>query len=344
MGRHKRMVSATRPRENSDTSAAATRGDIWRPSIEPAHQERFDALAQYRPKIQVTDLAAIWPVAAAMIAQAPATTIGTDRKRLTQLCHLLAHDRDVHGGVDLRRALQRENVDHYIYKGHPGRPTPGSIRTYKSHLYRFGRILHPTEYPEALVTANRNEVRAPYSADEIRALYRHQHSLSDSLAGRLLAVLDLATGAGARSEEIATLTGASIHTIRARGEDITCVDIPSRRTGELRTVPIHDPAKGGRLLRRARDLGPDEWLLPGSRHNAVNGIRTTIRRRGVEITMSAVRLRHTWIVDLAQHGVPTALLLRLADLGDSHTLHDLTRWMRRYHPAEATEWIQEAMS
>ena len=71
MGRHKRMDSAAQPRENSDTAADATQGDIWRPSIEPAHQERFDTLIQYRPKILVADLAAIRTVAAAMIAQAP---------------------------------------------------------------------------------------------------------------------------------------------------------------------------------------------------------------------------------------------------------------------------------
>jgi hypothetical protein len=292
---------------------------------------------------QVDDIATLLPVAAAMVAQAPATTLQTDRKRVTQLCMLLAHDRDVRGGVDLRRALRRENVDHYLRHGCRGQVS-ASLGTYQSHLYRFGRILHPADYPAAPVKVDRTAVRAPYDHREVTALYRMRLGLSDHLSGRLTAVLDLTTGAGARSEEMTTLTGASMHPISTGRGNVVCVDLPSRRTGELRTVPILDDAKAGRLMQRAQHVGPDGWLVTGSRHNAVNSVQQAVRDRGVDITMSAVRLRHAWIVDMAQHGIPTAMLLSIADLGDSHTLYDLSKWMRTYEPAEAAEWLREALS
>jgi hypothetical protein len=304
--------------------------------------ERFETLRAYQPLISIADSATILPIAARLVAAAPAKRIGTDRKRLTWLCQLLAYDRDVRGGVNPGRALRQEHVDHYLRHGCAGQDS-SSIRTYKSALYVFGRMFHPGDYPPKPVKVDRADVQAPYSDRDVRRLYRGRVGLSEHLAQRLTIVLDLATGVGARAEEMTTLTGASMHVITVNRTKIICLDLPSRRTGEIRTVPVVDPAKGGRLLTRAQEVG-DGYLLTGSRHNAVNSVRDAIRKHGVNISFSAVRLRHTWIVDLAQRGIPTALLLQMADLGDSHTLHDLSKWARQYSPNDAAAWMREAMS
>lgn len=355
MGRHKRMDAAHR-----DSTLVPVAGDPeagleskieaklearldskpgaqvqpWWPEVEPERRALYDELAAFRPRLVVKDLGALVSVAAAMVVQDPAKTRETDRKRVTLLCQLLAHDRDIHGSIDLRRALRRVHVERYT-RVVTGSDKPGTLAAYSSHFNRFGRLLHPGDYPPRSEPISRPRVRPPYSEQEVKALYRHRLTVSETVARRLVVVLDLATGAGARAEEMNTLTGSSIRGVPgADGTEVVYVDLPSRRTGELRSVPVFNAVKGSRLRARAQEVGADGYLLPGPRRNAVNSVRTAAARSGVNFDLHAVRLRHTWIVELAQRPIPTAVLLKLADLGDSHTVFELAKYMRPFDEVE----------
>lgn len=354
MGRHRKMASGNSSVAESTPVSRATgqeaprHGDAdtapWCPAIEPHQVELYHYLVQVPVGVPIKGLAAITPVAAAMVVQAPAVTRETDRKRLVLMCQLLAHDRDMHGDIDLRRAMHRVHVDHYVRSG-SGSQTSGTIAAYSSHFYRFGRLLHPAEYPAPREPLRRTRVQRPYSPAEVQALYRRHLSLTDHLADRLLTMLDLATGVGARSDEMVSLTGSSVRQIpTGGGASAVCVELPSRRTGVIRTIPVLGASKAGRLWRRAQVAGPDGYLLEGGRRNAVNGVQRAIRARGVSIDISAVRLRYFWIVEIAHRPIPVATFLQLADLGDSHSLHELSRHMRGYEPDEVAAIMAGALA
>lgn len=347
MGRHKKMAPGTRmpsPETVAPLPDPSSGSRPWRPSVESHQQQRYVYLLQHRPDVWIADMGSVVGIAAAMVVQAPAETTETDRKRLLLLCQLLDQDREVRGGLDLRRALRRVNVDNYVQTGVHGL-SPKSRAAYRSHYYRFGRLLHPAEYPAPLVRVSRTVVQPAYSTEEISRLYRRRASLSDLVGESLTTMLDLGCGVGARSTEMSALTGASVRVERlGLGREIVIVDLPTKRTGQIRSVPVLDPVKGRRLLKRARSVGPDGYLLPGSRKNAVNGVQRAVRRRGVDITISAVRLRHAWIVELASRPIPARLVLQLADLGDSHTLYEVTKTLGCYGEHEAADWFSEAIA
>ena len=96
-------------------------------------------------------------------------------------------------------------------------------------------------------------------------------------------------------------------------------------------------------MARALDVGSDGYLIEGSRRNAVNGVQTAIRRRGIDIEVSAVRLRHYWAVDLMQYSIPTAVFMQIADLGDSHTLYELSKFVRAVPDSGVAGWFAGAV-
>lgn len=342
MGRYRSMPSGHGVAQSPSVARAAAHAVLadrpWRPDVAEETRGLYRELISRMPDLPIKDIDQVGRIAAAMVTTVPGHTLESQRRRMVLLCDLLDYDRELNGDLDLRRALRHGTVESFL-RYQAGTQSRATVRTYASHLRPFGRLLHPQEYPPRQPTAREARVQAPLTDDEVKALYRKRLSVSEMLACRLETALDLTTGAGARSEEMTDLTGSCVRTLPTTFGDAVCVDLTSRRTGLIRTVPFLDPVKGARVLRRAQQVGPDAYLLPGARRNAVNSVQTAIRKHGVDLTLPAVQLRHWWICDVARKPIPTAAFLQVADLGDSHTLFELAKAIPAYDPTTASQWF-----
>lgn len=127
----------------------------------------------------------------------------------------------------------------------------------------------------------------------------------------------------------------------ASGCQPVMVNLTNPVTGLVRRVPVLEAAKGERLVARARDVGDGRTLLVGSRKNRVNAVQQQVQRQEPRLTVSALRLRQSWIVGLANR-VPAALLLQLADIGDTRMLAQLRPWMDTYDDQRAIQALAVA--
>lgn len=296
------------------------------------------ALSAYSPRSTRNVSPAVIAAAAPIVARLPYEGWIVDRERICQLCDLLKADEAVHGAVDSARALRPENVDYFLSRR--SFRTDNTFRTLRSLYYRFGRALHPTLYPEQRIQAPRTrDLLAPYTPDELSRLYDFALATSPVLSRRMLIVLDVIGGTGALTTELSRLCGSHIRPLAmdsARAV-VTLID----RQGVVRDVPVTDRVRSGRLLRFADEEG-DGRLLPYHRKRLVCHLQDALSKHGSGLQLNAVRLRHTWLVDLLNRRVPVAAVMQLAGIGDAHTLAGLRRWMRTYDTAELATLLTEA--
>ncbi|MFD4993957.1 hypothetical protein ACFWH7_16625 [Cellulosimicrobium cellulans] len=308
-----------------------------------ADQQRRASLATFEPTSPVAQLAVT--TALEVVMQNPAVAEQTDRRRLGVLAALFDRYLAVHGDFDPSRALARAEVDAFIgthMQGH-GR---GTISTYRSDLSRYGRLYHPDAYPKLDRRPARATTLRPYMGAEVARMWQLTSTVTDKVARRMQLIIALAAGAGARANEMTTLVGASVRVVLRNGARTVCVDLPSRRSGVIRTVPIVDQRSAMTLRAAAEAIGPDDYLLSGTgkRTNVVNRTRSHLQQQQPGEEFSAVRLRHFWIVRLASSSFPTAAVLHLADLGDSHTLTELRPYFRQFDDTELLDWMREVSS
>lgn len=247
----------------------------------------------------------------------------TDRIAAPHVARYLALESERVGGFDYRSAFRRANVDRYLMDI-VTRKTTRSMRTIKWILYDVGRLVHPREYPEARsVWAPRPKRITAASPEDIRNWYALAPSLPPSLRQRLILLLDLCYGAGARPPDFKILRGTSIsHEVDA-GRTVAVVRLPNT-AGGTRQVPVLDPDISRRLLNLARARG-SEYLHPATKgqveRNAANRTAERLRERGHR-TISAAALRNRWIMDLIVTPIPPALLPQLADVIDFQIIAD----------------------
>lgn len=347
MGRHAKPARQEHPTVRDDSSPATATGSRLspRPTSGFVHVDEDRREALLRTRLAAPTDPGHLQVAVDVVMLDPAREATTDRRRLACLVALLARDAAINGGVvDATRALQRDHVDRFVrteYEGY-GR---GTITTYRSDLYRYGRRLHPMAYPRRSRTPARPEVQPPYSAPEVSRLWTRAESLTPPVRSRMRTILACGAGAGARPDEMPLLRGSDVIVDGGQGCPQASLRLTSRRHGGTRTVPILEVNGATALSEAATAAGPAGYLLHGrDRRNAVSKVNERLRLQDKRYRVRAPRLRHYWIVSMASTCLPTALLLQFADLHDSHTLADLQPYMRPFTDAEALAWVREVGS
>lgn len=353
MGRHKRLNSAASgdpvyAREVRDDTSTAVPNRVRRLAERLLRtEEQKSCFARLRTlSIQVVES----PLRAQAIERGSlvcAVAGVSDPKRARMLMRYLYTEAVVHQVVDEERALTRERLDQYLYRDQTF--SLRSQRMYRSVLYDAGRVLYPREFPAPKAVLG-PRIKRKTAADPRMAveLYALAPSLPASLRLRLVLILDLATGAGLRAQEIRGIEGRDVDTRRiGPGHEVVVISVRYRGTVD-RVVPIVDPRRGQRILDRARQVGPDQALMPtGARghtveKNAVNRVTEQLKGLGYP-GVDANGLRNRWIHDLAKTpGIPAAALMRMAGIGDLQVLADQKELLPQYSPEELAELLINA--
>jgi hypothetical protein len=172
---------------------------------------------------------------------------------------------------------------------------------------------------------------APYTPADIAHWLIWAQSLTTGLQRRnAVMLLTLTLGCGLAVEDIADLRGRHIE----RGPSGRCfVHVPGRRA----RVVLCRYAYEDLLLTYAQDVGEDEWVFRPdweartSKHITSTWAERYARHVGRDSreTIQPQRLRTTWFVDLLDHEVHLAVILRASGLA---TLHSLTRYLQFTKP------------
>lgn len=287
-------------------------------------------------------------LAVGLLVQAGQASRGSNHRRLRLLAGVLMHDESLHGDLDPHRALTRDSIDAYLGTLEPRYATT-TIACYSSDLRHFSRALYPHAYPNALRQREGKGPmplrHSPCSHAEIDRLWRDTRHVHPRLASNARVVIAAAAGAGARAQEITQIRGRDVLTSTGPdGRRVTSLDLTCLSRGERRIVPVMHQRLAHFLRETARDAAPDAHLLtysPGQSRGVSNTI-AFLRLAGVATDVNAVRLRHRFVLDLVTSGVPTAAVMHLADIGDSHLLARLKPFMPDYTPEQMVELLESA--
>lgn len=211
--------------------------------------------------------------------------------------------------------LDPDTVERYICVGIPNWRSRG---TYRAMLRRLGPLLTtkaPWEpRPEAVT---RRHVAAPYSPDELEALWRdaqHQGTPARQRAGQ--ALIALGAGAGLDGRWCTRVAAADI--IRRDGIVFVRVGEPSPRP-----VPVLARWEGV-VCDLAASVG-NEFLVGGQSlaKNRASNLAMKFKVGHGHPTLSAARLRSTWLVHHLMVGTRLPELMRAAGLAGVTVLSDL---------------------
>lgn len=316
MGRHQAQRSLDPSQVPGAGSGPGTAGRRWVPPIGVDHQ-RVAMLRGVRPQLGEGQRAAeALELAALVWACVPARP--SDRDSVSLLAHCLFDDGTVHGNVDVCRALVPDNVERWLGQ-RAERETTGSVRRDRTMLRAAGRVVHPQQYAPPRSRHGQVAVRvrsvAAATDREVRRLYAVSRLVSDGLARRMLIVLDLVTGAGARPAEIRDFRGTDVIDC-GRGQ--IAVRLVSR-FGASRVVPIVGELKAQRLQQLSILHGPAPFLT-GSLRNRVNRVQEDLARAGFAEQLNVTALRSWWILKVAEAPVSLAMLYSLCDTKDFRRL------------------------
>lgn len=277
-----------------------------------------------------------------LCCRAPGWTDKTDRAHVSSVARYLAAEAQRVDDFNYSTALRRANVDCYLL-AKSTEWTPKSTKFIRSLLYQTGRLVHPREFPapRALETAAQARTTAA-SPEEVGRLYAVAHALPTVHCQRLLVVLDLCYGAGARPVDLKTLRGCNVERTTWQGEPMALLPL-ANQAGGSRIVPVADPDASRRLLALA-SAHPEAHLMTvgGGRigRNTANKVSEYLTRRGHR-GLNAAALRHGWILKLAQ-SVPAALLMQLADVKDLRVLADQKHHLPAYGVEHTITWLKES--
>lgn len=354
MARFRKMAAASRPIETAERicegeqratlaeAATTVARDAVKPPapIDPTQSARYAGLSELGIQADDPVLARRAMQAAALLqCMKPGDGGPGDRSVTRQIGKFLLWAA-VNGVIDPQRAFSRARVDEYLLLK-AATLTEGSIYTMRCGLYGIGRRLRPQQFPPGVRATPIPERKLPTPKAEIEQLQAMIPGLPTSLGRRLQALLDLASGAGARSTELKTLRGTAIAAIDVCGQSIAIVTLPNFKGG-VRQVPVLDSLASSRLLDLADRVGDGLVLAPHTSkpgHNLVNSINNELRRHRLP-RVSATGLRHRWILDLASIA-PAALLFQLADISDLRFVHQDRQLLPTYTPHHAVAVLQE---
>ncbi|MBF9352771.1 hypothetical protein BKG80_00150 [Mycobacteroides chelonae] len=242
----------------------------------------------------------------------------SDRDSVSLLARCLFDDGTVHGYLDVCRALVPDNVERWLGQ-RAECETTGSVRRDRTILRTAGRVVHPQRYapPRSRHGQVALQVRsvAAVNDGEVLRLYAVTRRVPEGLAQRMLIVLDLVTGAGARPAEIRDFRGTDVID-RGRGQIAVRL---VNRFGASRVVPIVGELKAQRLQQLSILHGPDPFLT-GSLRNRVNRVQEDLARAGFAEQLNVTALRSWWILKVAEAPVSLTMLHSLSDTKDFRRL------------------------
>ena len=345
MGRHQRMGSSHG--QPTAQVVALMVPDSGAPDLSDVAEERRSDLARFVPASMDCETAdALRPWVVWSVSRVPFTSAHTDHKRVGAVYVLLADDWEGHGVVDPRKAFTYSRVQDHLQRRKAHGLKPNSLGSIRSNLYAVGRQIAPKGYPKVAVSSSRTIVRPAATAGVVRGLYDAAGRIRGVTGERLWVLLVLTTHAGARSRELTNLRGGDITQETHVGRLILFVRLVNPRTGRERFVPILDPVVASRLRQHATAVGAEGFLLGsgGNRKNTVNKIMEDARNRfGAPVSVTADQLRGFYITRLAESPIPTSLMMRLTDLGDSHSLYQYHQLMRVHDRAQQVAFMIGAL-
>jgi hypothetical protein len=271
----------------------------------------------------------------------PEPAAKTDRDATGRLARYIAKEAERTGELDYKRILRRSAVDRYL-EHEARRLTSKTMRTLQAQLYAAGRLVHPQEFPK------RKGLQAPHvrraaaaSLADVRDAYTLAPMLPPILGSKLVVLLDLCCGAGARAGDLRVLRGSSITETTWEGQPVAVVCLPNL-DGGTRQVPVGDPEISARLIAVAKAKGPRYLMATGDEEverNVANRSAEKLRKRGLE-SITATSLRNRWLVEIAIR-VPAALMLQLADVRTAQILSDQRDQLPTYELLHATALTKE---
>lgn len=350
MGRHTSMAAAeppedpetTRKRLIKELEDQVARSEVSQP-LEIIESDRFKWLCTFTIKQPDGEFAREAIIRAATVwTCTKKKSDKRDADAVKFLANYFCTEGAYWGSINERRALPREVVDSWLSTAGLN---PTSARTHRAVLYTAGRVLYPGEYPKPLaVVAKRGRAVDPASREQVEELYAIANSLTNGLQRRLLIVLDLATTAGLRSEEILALRGSDFSEIQLSQDRIVVV-ISVRRRGKLnRRVPVLCPIRQHRLLERARQVG-DNYYFPtragGKPHgSSIANTFSEVRERGYRGS-TVVELRNRWLLDMTEKRIPSAALAAVCGPGWFRSISDQMKNLKTYTTEELCEMLFE---
>lgn len=220
-------------------------------------------------------------------------------------------------GVELHaeRLFQPDRVERYIgvRRSAATRRTRANERAV---LRRVGRTATTTApWPaEPQPFQGHVHLKAPYSTDEVKAFWRAvDHQATDHRRRVLRAMLLLGLGAGLKPREVLECTASQVKSERASG--LTAVFLSDR------TVPvINTYAEGLRGLCREFPEGPLVGHWNRNRRDPFTGLRRGIEIPGHLPTLTAPRLRTTWMATVLQHDLRISEFMVIAGTVSSKSL------------------------
>lgn len=362
MGRHKKMTPASTaaaqsPEETSSTGSGQAElggwdGQRYVPRAPRVTRGMLDVHQLVRCKFLIattTINVADGPLktqalesAAILQAMCPFVSEKADRRGFRRVARYLYDDALDHGehgeeAVDEWRALSKQEVNQWLSrKAHT--VSPRGVKTYEQDLARVGRLIYPQQYPAPREhSASRRKGQRAVVPGTAEYLYSIAVSLKPTHARMLRWQLDLITGAGMRTGEIKDLRGHDVSVMCDGDEDVVVVKVTGR-WGRIRWVPVIDEDKAARILARARQVGEGFFVPVMSTgevdRNALNRINRVLKKRGFGV-VDATGLRNRWLVDLAcRPGIPAAVLMSVAGVGDLRILADQADSLPRYTPQQ----------
>lgn len=157
-------------------------------------------------------------------------------------------------------------------------------------------------------------LKAPYSTDEVQGFWRAvDHQATDHRRHVLRAMLLLGLGAGLKPREVLECSASQVKS--ERGSGLTAVFLDDR------TVPVLDTyAESLRSLCREYPEGPLVGHWNRNRRDPFTGLRRGIEIPGHLPTLTAPRLRTTWMATVLQHDLRISEFMVIAGTVSSKSL------------------------
>lgn len=229
-------------------------------------------------------------------------------------------------GIPLRGEVvfSDEVIERYVAAELTG--SRGSRGTTRSRLRRLRDAYAPEQTP----VVDYQRVRPPYTIDELAGLWRMVSNQSTPYrTRRLQALYCLCVGAGCDATDLRTVSGEDVY----KDNGLVYVAIGEPR---VRTVPVLGSV-GPTLLGLAETAGK-EMVIGGNAddHNLVNRLVRSATGGEDLPRLNVARLRHSWMVAMANARLPLTLLADMAGVATLRTFEDLLPYTN-LPPGEVTE-------
>jgi integrase len=220
--------------------------------------------------------------------------------------------------LERHRIFRRSTIEEYIHLAMKAY-SKGSRATHRATLTLMTGILNPAGLTDRQRPIPRSAPTAPYSPQEVAALYSWASAQGTEHRRRdAIALLTLGLGAGLAAREILGVRVSDIN----RAESLQVIVWE----GRPRVVPL-SPAWERSIRRILGDLHWDDWLFRPGRLNATSGqVTDFLLRARTDLDIRPARMRTTWLLEHLVGGTPPQELLRISGLQNLAALDKIAQF------------------